>query len=172
MNQSPEAILAYTDEDCIDSNGVRRNPWFKPDWNPDLFLVQDYVSSCYVCRREWYEQYQAVFEREGMQLALTQLLPLMSVKAVRHLPLVLAHSIHNHANSEVQMRFLERRRRILQEVLGARASVLRDWVSGWHIQHALPDDQPLVSLLIPTRDGLSVLKPCVDSILENRISSL
>ncbi|MGH8677402.1 MAG: hypothetical protein ACREUQ_03500, partial [Burkholderiales bacterium] len=36
-------VFAYSDEDEIDSSCARRRPYFKSDWNPDLFLGQDYA---------------------------------------------------------------------------------------------------------------------------------
>jgi O-antigen biosynthesis protein len=37
INQHPEADFIYTDEDKIDTQGNRRDPFFKPDWSPDYF---------------------------------------------------------------------------------------------------------------------------------------
>ena len=37
----------------------------------------------------------------------------------------------------------------------------------WRIQHHLTSHPPLVSLLIPTRNGIEILKPCLESILAN-----
>ena len=40
----PEAGLIYSDEDKIDESGARCLPFFKPDWNPELLLGQNYIS--------------------------------------------------------------------------------------------------------------------------------
>src|SRR5207253_9221740 len=42
--QPPEADLGYADEDKIDERGRLREPFFKPDWNPDLLLSQNYLA--------------------------------------------------------------------------------------------------------------------------------
>ena len=42
INKYPDAKLIYSDEDKIDSNGNRSGPYFKPDWNPELLLSQNY----------------------------------------------------------------------------------------------------------------------------------
>lgn len=39
-----EADLVYSDEDKIDTHGRRFDPYFKPDWSPDLALSQNFVS--------------------------------------------------------------------------------------------------------------------------------
>ena len=36
--------LLYTDEDKIDEDGNRFNPYFKPDWNRALFLQQNFIA--------------------------------------------------------------------------------------------------------------------------------
>src|SRR5262249_29248380 len=44
INRNPEAALLYSDEDKIDEDGYRFDPYFKTDWNPDLFMGQNMVS--------------------------------------------------------------------------------------------------------------------------------
>ena len=43
INQHAEADIFYSDEDKLDPSGQRYDPWFKPDWNPELLKGQDYV---------------------------------------------------------------------------------------------------------------------------------
>ena len=44
INAQPDAQMIYSDEEKISEKGVRRYPYFKPDWNPDLFLSQNMFS--------------------------------------------------------------------------------------------------------------------------------
>lgn len=44
LNRNPTARLAYSDADRIDSEGQRSRPFFKVDWNYDLFLAQNYLN--------------------------------------------------------------------------------------------------------------------------------
>src|SRR5205807_1703574 len=46
----PETDLVYSDEDKIDEEGERYNPYFKPDWDPDLLGSQNYFSHLGVYR--------------------------------------------------------------------------------------------------------------------------
>ena len=41
--RSHSCSCCYSDEDKIDEEGTRFHPYFKPDWNPDLLLSQNYV---------------------------------------------------------------------------------------------------------------------------------
>src|SRR5205823_9426343 len=45
-----DAGLIYSDEDKIDHHGARSNPFFKTDWNPQLFLGQNYINHLGVYR--------------------------------------------------------------------------------------------------------------------------
>jgi hypothetical protein len=47
----PETDLLYADEDKADHAGRRWDPFFKPDWSPDLLLAMDYVGPFAVYRR-------------------------------------------------------------------------------------------------------------------------
>src|SRR5207342_3456682 len=52
INAWPDARLIYVDEDRIDNRGRRSNPHFKTDWNPDLFLSQNYLGHAVAFRRD------------------------------------------------------------------------------------------------------------------------
>ena len=46
------ADLIYCDEDRLDERGLRADPWFKPDWSPDLLADRDYIGAAMAFRRE------------------------------------------------------------------------------------------------------------------------
>ena len=48
----PTTSILYTDEDKLDEQGVRFEPYFKPDWNPALASSQNFVSHLGVYRTE------------------------------------------------------------------------------------------------------------------------
>lgn len=52
LSENPQACVLYGDEDVIDANGIRTNPWFKPDWSPTLFLSQFYFGGLVVVKAE------------------------------------------------------------------------------------------------------------------------
>ncbi len=47
LNADPSLDVIYSDEDALDERGIRRAPFFKPDWSPDLLLSADYA--CRLC---------------------------------------------------------------------------------------------------------------------------
>ena len=56
LNANPRASIVYSDEDKITNNGLRHEPFFKPDWSPELLLSQMYVGHLGVYRRELIEE--------------------------------------------------------------------------------------------------------------------
>src|SRR5262249_36587464 len=56
LNEQPRTDLIYSDEDKVDeTGGVRWDPFFKPDWSPDLLLSMNYVCHFGVYRRSLVE---------------------------------------------------------------------------------------------------------------------
>ncbi len=52
LEQNPDADLIYSDEDKIDRKGRRFEPFFKPDWSPDLLLSENYICHLLVLKQE------------------------------------------------------------------------------------------------------------------------
>ncbi len=59
--EHPEVSILYGDEDIMEPEGslnagVRRSPWFKPDWSPDLLKDSFYFGGLTVLRKSLWEQ--------------------------------------------------------------------------------------------------------------------
>jgi O-antigen biosynthesis protein len=52
LHRNPGAGFLYSDEDKISVDGRRYEPFFKPDWSPDLLLSENYVCHLLVARRD------------------------------------------------------------------------------------------------------------------------
>ncbi len=52
IRQHPDADLIYSDEDKIDEQERRCEPFYKPDWSPELMLCANMVTHLAVIRRE------------------------------------------------------------------------------------------------------------------------
>ena len=53
---NPDTELFYSDEDKIDEEGRRYDPFFKPDWSPELFRSCNYVCHFVVLKRTLLER--------------------------------------------------------------------------------------------------------------------
>ncbi len=50
--ENPNARIIYTDEDKIDDDGIRSEPYLKGGWNPSLFATQNYLNHLTLIRRD------------------------------------------------------------------------------------------------------------------------
>jgi GT2 family glycosyltransferase/glycosyltransferase involved in cell wall biosynthesis len=169
----PEWRVIYSDEDQISVENHRSNPLFKPDYNPDLLLAYDYIGGLCLFDTNLFSTNGGVSdEKDGTEVydlllrCTEQILP----SAIGHLAEVLytrfdrgGHStrsweeITQSAALSLQEHFFRR---------GVAAEVKRGPVAGVHqIVYPLTHTPP-VSILIPTRDHLELIKPCIDTLLE------
>ena len=172
----PQWKLIYSDEDKIDERGRRFDPYFKPDWNYDLFLGQNCISHLGVYRTDLVRSVGGFREGfEGSQdwdLAL-RVAERLRVDEIGHIPKVLYHwrAIAGSTAAGLHQKnyALEAGRRAVAEHLrrvGLKAEVSELTIGHLRITHELPAPAPLVSLIVPTRDRVDLLGRCVQSILE------
>ncbi len=178
VNQNPSAQILYSDEDKIDEQGKRADPHFKPDWNPDLFFSQNYVSHLGVYRRELLQRiggFRIGVEGSQDQDLLLRCLPHVHPAGIVHIPRVLYHWRIVHGSTALACGEKS-------YTSGAGIKALQDFFSmqgredvkvgnglvpnTYRIRYPIPQPEPLVSLLIPTRDKLELLEPCIRGILD------
>ena len=180
INKHPEADLLYTDDDSIDDANKRLDPRFKPDWNPDLFFSYHYLANLCVYRVDRVRQfggYRAGFEgAEDYDLAL-RYLKNTSASKIRHIPRVLYHT---RALSQPMAPTFSRHQgkgwgegkahqsgkcALAAYFEGGGITVEDGPAPGlYRIKHPLPARPPVVSIIIPTRDKVEILKRCIESI--------
>jgi len=173
INRNPEARLLYSDWDGIDENGVRHLGYFKPDFNYELLLAQNYVSQLGVYCRElvcglggFRKDYDG---SQDWDLALRAVAAIRRNQVV-HIPRILYHwrqhsSSVSKASSE--MCAAAGRRAVaehLQLVGGGSVETAPGCVGFNRIKFPLPTTLPLVSIIICTRDQLSLLSVALESI--------
>jgi glycosyltransferase involved in cell wall biosynthesis/2-polyprenyl-3-methyl-5-hydroxy-6-metoxy-1,4-benzoquinol methylase len=173
----PEADLLYSDEDKIDLEGHRHDPYFKPDFNPELLWSQNFFSHLGVYRRELVLQaggFREGFEGSQDYDLLLRCLARTAPDRIRHVPRVLYRwrTAAGSAAAEVAAKpyAFAAAQRALQEHLaslapGARVEPGR-FAGTWRVRWPLPDPAPLVSIIVPTRDAAPVLARCIDSLLD------
>lgn len=177
LNAHPDADLIFSDEDLVDDTGRRYSPYFKPDWNLDLFLGYNMVNHLGVYRRALVERLGGM--RLGFEGSQDYDLALRVVAAtdpsrIRHIPSVLYHWRQSVGNtfSELHLdRCVEAGRAAIRAHLHsvdcAGAEVLahptiREFT---RVQWPLPAVLPRVSIIVPTRDRADLLARCVSGVL-------
>jgi GT2 family glycosyltransferase len=182
INSNPDAQIFYSDEDKLDLQGVRVDPHFKSDWNPDLFYFQNYVSHLGVYKRSLLNRIKGF--RTGVEGSQDQDLLLRCLQQVNNSQIVHIPRILYHWRIVEGSTALASGEKSYTTEAGVKA--LRDYFSKvnpkvqidagqipntYRTRWPLPDSNPKVSLLIPTRDRLSLTEVAVRSILEKTIYS-
>lgn len=176
--EHPEAKFIYSDEDVIDVLGKRLVPHFKSDWNPDLFLAQNYICHLTAIQRSLVAAvggFRTGVEGSQDQDLFLRCLHHLSDLEILHIPRILYHwrAIPGSAALDSGEKPYTTR---------AGIKALRDYFDSigrsdvgveaarypntYRIIWPLPDPLPLVSLLIPTRDKKEVVETAVRSILD------
>lgn len=158
LQTQPDAQILYADHDHLDRRGRRSRPWFKPQWNEELFLAQDYLSSSVAVAR-------GLCQRAGSRTDDLSNFLISATKAannsILHVPHVLFHiSSEPHSTAPVA-----RVAAVTRHLLSVGASCMAGPFGTVRVQWPLPDP-PLVTIIIPTKDKLELLQPCVESVLE------
>jgi len=164
----------YSDSDKLElPDFARSKPDFKPDWNLDLFYSQNYTSDlCFYSK-------ELIADCGEFNCKLTSLnaatfdLTLRAIERIiatdiYHIPKVLVHhrvlaessadDVAHHAQSLNE--HFKRTGQNAVAIVGTESAAKK-----WDIHYGLPSTQPLVSLIIPTKNNLTLLRQCVTSIL-------
>jgi glycosyltransferase involved in cell wall biosynthesis len=176
LDAHPDADLVYSDEDKIDENGHRYDHYFKPDWNPDLFLVQNYVSHLGVYRTLLVREvggFRVGYEgSQDWDLAM-RVIERTAPERIRHIPKILYHWRSVPGSTAMLIGAKSYATQAAEKVIsehfvrvGITATISPTKGSYWRVHYPLPQPAPRVTLVIPTRNRLNVLRPCIESLRE------
>ena len=169
------STLLYGDEDEIDDRGERSRPLFKPAFSPDLLLHRDYISSCLVltadlARSVAEQTAPTVADLHSLALVLTE-----TAERVEHVGAFTAHRLVAEPSARGSTRGFPSKKRTKTEIpghlarhlrgcYGERAEV-RETRDGWTCSFGSRDSGAgKVSIIIPTRDRIDLLAPCIEGI--------
>lgn len=171
IDTHPETLCCYTDEDGINGD-LYSEPVFKPAMNLDLLRSYPYVGSMIIAQR------RALLEMEGFsescgELAgvdlIFRLIELHGLNCVTHIAEVAVHA-RTHLGLWLATEGMAAWSRQVVSAHLDRLGVRHRFMPG-----ALPvinrviylnDTAPLVSIIVPTKDQLPMLRRCVESVLE------
>jgi GT2 family glycosyltransferase len=176
ISRHPEAGLIYSDEDKIDEAGELSTPFFKPDWNAELFLGQNYINHLGVYRAELLRAIDGF--REGFEGSQDYDLVLRCIERlrpeqIRHVPRVLYHwrmiggslaavpDAKPYAREAARRAIADSQKRRKRD---GRVEPCPENNESHRFVYALPTPEPLVSVIIPTRDRVELLEQCVESL--------
>ena len=175
LNENPELDFIYSDEDKLTEDGkIRHMPFFKPEWSPDLFLSMMYTNHL--------ATYRASIVREvgGLRTAYNgsqdydftlRFMEKSNNTRVGHVPKVLYHWRERKESVAFAMASknyaTEASRYAKEDYIrrnGLKAHM--EFISGMSQYRIVYEvvDNPMVSIIIPSKDHPGILKQCIDSI--------
>ncbi len=173
---TPGARACFSDEDKLDSAGQRCDPYFKPDFNLGLLRSHNYLCHFFVAQRALLQELGGLRPGfEGAQdhdLAL-RLVDTVPPSAIVHVPEVLyhwritaastasGHQAKSYATTAGQRALAEHLQR---RGLHGRIEMAPEAPGMYRVRWSRPDPAPLVSIIIPTRNGEALVRICLDSL--------
>lgn len=172
--KNPKAKVFFSDEDKIDAYGNLKAPYFKPNWNLELAMGQNFVSHLGVYDAQLVKELGGF--RTGLEGAQDYDLMLrcaahLDLSDIVHIPKVLYHWRAIEGSTalsidekpyvvEASIKAIEN----FKTLLGLKGEVVKS-EGGYRLKPALPLHQPSVTIIIPTYNALNLIKPCIESIL-------
>ncbi len=164
--QSKGARVAYCDCDHADPVQV---PWFKPDWCPDVFLAQPLLHHGFVA--------DAALLAGVVDGDPPADWPWLAAASVGDDAAAYAHVTHpHHTAGNASPQPGKRARSLAEQRFNVRISPTRKPAAhplNYTHQIVYPEPHwPTVTLIVPTRDGIELLKPCIESLLRTDYPAL
>ncbi len=172
LDRAPEADLLYSDEDKLDASGKRFDPFFKPDWSPDLLLSENYICHLLVLRQDLVRKIGTFHsDCDGSQDYDLILRATEHAARIEHIPKVLYHwraGVASTASGLKNKQYaLEAAKAALEsycERSGKQMRVDAGRIIGrWRMRYTLPPESR-VSIIIASGGKAEVLKTNLDAL--------
>ncbi len=170
LENHPTVQLVYGDEDVQKTTGDERSfPWFKPDWSPDTFQSFFYLGSVIGVRKDIIKQLlqqdkipdKISYEEFGSNEVIMELIQKIVLQCggfakkshinptIAHIPFVLYHC---------------KSQNVIESYLSWNKTSVIKPISDKKLPSTL-------SIIIPSKDNISVLKKAISSILEQKYNN-
>ena len=173
LEQTPEADLLYSDEDKLTMAGELVQPFYKPDFSPELLLAQNYLCHFSAIRTSVFWDVGGFHEGvDGSQdfdlfLRVTEV-----ARSVEHIPKILYHwrMVPGSTAADISAKggpWHESSRQALRAAIARRhwQAEVKDGLlpDTYRVRFAVaPTEQ--VTIIIPTKDKVEFLRACIESI--------
>jgi O-antigen biosynthesis protein len=178
LEQTPEADLLYSDEDKLTTAGEFVQPFYKPDFSPELLLSQNYLCHFSAIRTRVFWDVGGF--REGVDgsqdfdlfLRVTEV-----ARSVEHIPKILYHwrMVPGSTAADISAKggpWHESSRQALRAAIARRhwQAEVTDGVlpDTYRVKFAVAPTEH-VTIIIPTKDRVDFLQVCIESIRKHTI---
>ena len=171
INNDRRIRLIYTDEDKINESGTRISPYFKPDWNLNLFLSQNYLCHFVVIEKTTFDKFgkfRSICDGAQDWDNLLHIIPNIAENEIFHIPKILYHwRIHKESTAlsvGAKKNVITASTKALSDFceansLNAKVNLVQEYY--FHLYFKIPSKPPLVSIIIPTKDNFELLSKCL-----------
>ena len=173
INQYPDVGLIYSDEDKMDMQGNRLEPFFKPDYSPDFLSTNNYICHFSVIKKALIDGFGGF--REGLDGSQDHDVILRAAhegERVVHIPKILYHWRKIPGSTAVvydaKSYAWEAGRKAIEDQLSKNEDGVKvDFGSlkGTYRVSREIKGEPLVSIIVPFKDKPELLDSCLNSIL-------
>ena len=175
LHDDPAAEIIYSDQDFIDAVGRRFDPFFKPEWDPELLLSTNFIGPFTAMRRRVVERAGGL--RPELDAGQSYDLALRASEQTTQISRVAKVLCHLGPREATRERILWRHaaardeRRALDEALirrqrpGCVEPLFTTRGPRCYSTRFRLAQRPLVSIIIPTRDQAALLRTTIDGIL-------
>lgn len=177
LQGNDDFLLIYADEDKVDDSANRFDPHFKPEWNQDLLYSQNYIGHPVLFKTQRVNNLGGFrIGTEGSQDhdLLLRYTANITASQVHRIPKILYHwRVHKEstaAHPDAKDYTTQAGIKALQHIFSTLQYKIKisqgEFSNTYRIHWPLPEQLPLVTLIVPTHNGYEILKTCITSILE------
>ncbi len=156
----PECDVLYGDEDWLEADG-RTRPFFKPGWDSEWQRSRDLLGPFVFLRAGLVRQAVPSPGAAWLYDLANQVAAAAQPTQIFHIPAVLCH--RRAALPPAELMQAAAQAQLRREGVAAQVKLLPG--GGQRIAYRLPSLQPLVSVIVPTRDHAELLSVCADALL-------
>ncbi len=182
INTKPHTQFIYSDEDKLEEDSKTHvDPFFKPDWSPDYLRSINYITHFTIIKKDLVDKVGGF--RPGFEGAQDWDLFLRCARElknesfeIQHLSKIL-YSWRKSSESTASEKYIQKvksyaypsQKKSLEDDLEKRGYVGKvfptEYLGLWRIKYNIIDN-PLVSIIIPTKDQYQYISKCLSSILK------
>jgi GT2 family glycosyltransferase/2-polyprenyl-3-methyl-5-hydroxy-6-metoxy-1,4-benzoquinol methylase len=177
LNKYPDICYIYSDEDKIDEQNKRVYPFFKSDWSPDMFLSCNYLCHFSVVRKKILDEiggFQQGYDGSQDYDLFLRITEKIKNNEIFHIPKILYHwrVIPDSAAASTGAKpyaYLAAKKALTDSMARRKIDIegVMDgcWTGSYRINYSIHSN-PKISIIIPTKDKIELLRRCINSILE------
>lgn len=175
INKQPNAKFIYSDEDKLSETGKKHeDPFFKPDWSPEFLRSINYITHFAVLDRKLVNKVGGFRSGyEGAQDWDLFLRVSRELDKVHHIQTVLyswrkSDTSTAKSHSAKDYAFVNQEKALKDDIRARGLKAKLSWQIPflmWRVDYEI-QDEPLVTIVIPTKDQHDFIKRCLSSIKE------